>query len=277
MRSLFTTGALIATFALTSAASATVLFEEGFSSGANVITTQIGQNEISYIDYSNFKVGSTSYKLSEATKGKGTSGVLIRSNVNKKVTSAVQFFAKGANGNAKSFSGKYTVSWDVFQNTTVPLPKNGSTEWSTWGVGNNDATKINGYANKRYNGTWGLALTGGDFKTWDYRVCVDDKIAASISNETKIAKKAFPKSKYGIEGTPLGAWTHWELAVANGKATLSANGVKIFSNISTTSTDGFAYIGYADRYSSVNSAPEATWAILDNFVITDGEPIPEPA
>ncbi|QDU34847.1 PEP-CTERM motif protein [Poriferisphaera corsica] len=257
---------------------AAVLFEESFDSeaAAKVNATNLGQNSIDYVDYSNFSVDGTAFSIGSAQTGMGTNGVLIRSNYDEGVNSGVQFYAlEGLASDAaalKSFNGNYIMKWDTWQNMGVPLAATGSTEWSTYGVGR-DADTYNGYANASFQGTWGVNLTGGDFNTWDYRIAVDGTVEAEINNESAEATAAFPSND--IVGTPINAWTHWELVVDgdSDNVKLYANGEMLF-DITSAVTDGYAYIGYSDRYSSVNSDPVNTWAILDNLKITD---IPEPA
>ncbi len=75
-------------------------------------------------------------------------------------------------------------------------------------------------------------------------------------------------------------WVEVDVVVAGGSVSVSYNGVEWF-NEDSTETDGFAFLGYEDLFSSITQdddfadARDGMWGLFDNFVITDV--VPEPS
>ncbi|QQE12911.1 PEP-CTERM sorting domain-containing protein [Planctomycetota bacterium] len=295
MRKAFSTLALLTAAAtITSTASAAVLFEEGFDSAAdaNLINVVTGEVETMFVDYSNFNVAhpteagtSENFKLGVAASGKGTTGMLVRANMTGGATSGLQFYAANAAGEGINFTGTYKMSWDSY--ASIPTGTASSTEFLQWGVGRQDTANHNGYGtdSDTWDGSWGVSsgdgytLAGGDA----HRFAINGSLIAKQATEGDASQAAFPGGENGYPeaGMYQNKWTHWEVSVEGEvgyqQITLSANGVKIFDSFDTGSANGFAYLGYEDYWSSVNSTPMGQWMIFDNFVITDGAAIPEPA
>tara|TARA_R110002072_G_scaffold177524_3_gene333498 strand:+ start:9737 stop:10969 length:1233 start_codon:yes stop_codon:yes gene_type:complete len=251
-------------------------FAEGFDSQATADVTVLSQPDsiVTFVDYSNMTVGTTTFTLPEAPRpipgSAATRGVLIQCNVTQSAASAVNLLA-GAT--PIMFSGRYRLSFDAYINVPVPLP-NGSTEQLLWGVGVDNFPPIEA-RNNRGAGTNGIYgwLAGENGYTSEDAVINDGDVQLAGLGDTQIGQgvpfnQAFDSNSVGgPNGAAANTWVRVDIDVDVAGVRVYHNGVLFFDEPAPT-PNGFAMIGYEDPFNSLGSNPDAQWGVLDNFRIT---------
>jgi len=251
-------------------------FAEGFDSQATADVTVLTQpgNIVTFVDYSNMTVGSTTYTLPEAPRpisgSAATRGVLIQCNVTQGVASAVNLLA-GATPNI--YSGRFRLSFDAYISVPLPLP-NGSTEVLLWGVGVDNFLPLEAY-NNRGAGTYGIYgwLAGENgFSTEDAAINNGDLEIADLGDtqpgENVPFNEAFDSNSIGgPNGAAANTWVRVDIDVDAVGVRVYHNGVMFF-DAPGYAPNGFAMIGYEDPFNSLGSNPDAQWGLLDNFRVT---------
>lgn len=271
------TYALLLSFAATLSAPSALRaqFAEDFDSQATAFVTIQSQPDttVTFVDYSNMTVGSTSFSLPEAPRPIGgsapTRGVLVRANITGGAAAAVNILA----GNTPvSFSGRYRLSFDAWQNVpTSPVP-GGSTEQLLWGVGLDTTAPIEA-RNTRLSGTmgvWGWLCGDNGYGTEDAAIFQDGTELADLGDtqtgEGVPFNEAFDQPL--VPGAPNHAaanqWVRVDVEVDPSGVRVFFNGVEFF-NQPGLSPRGFAMIGYEDPFGSVGTDPDGQWCVFDNF------------
>ncbi len=273
-----------------------LLYSEAFDSSgsANVVgnTTGGANMEVRYVDYSSFMVGSQSFSIPEApgsavVGGLATRGVLMRSTYDGTARIANLFPAAGPGGSPLTFSGSYSLSFDMWLSLdpTATTASAGTTEVGIWGIGTDNNTPIGRTYRSSVKGTWGwLSVDGGFGST------VNNGDAAFRSNGVQVAilenptqpanwQAAWPNNP-NLPGTtpivnpPWNSWTSVEVTAIEGEVSVKFNGVEFFKYADMPTT-GFAVIGYEDPFTgSTSFSPDWQWGLFDNIRIVA---IPEPS
>ena len=164
-----------------------------------------------------------------------------------------------------------------------------STEQGVWGVGaGNIIPEGRNTREVNLEGTWGWIANDNGYGTEDTAIWGTDpgdgvhKELADLG-DTQLSEEvpfnmAFdaPIATGAPNRAPGNSWVEVDIVVMDGTVSVNFNGVEFFSEESTT-TDGFALLGYEDPFSSsstVIEAREGLFGLFDNFVVK--EIIPEP-
>ncbi len=267
--------------ALDSAATANVLVNA--SRGANMSLT--------YVDYSNFTVGSQNFVIPEApghatAGGLATRGALMRSTYDGTARILNILPASSPGGSAVSFSGNYRLTFDMWLslNPAATTASAGTTEIGLWGIGANNTEALGRSYRSAAKGTWGwLTVDGGNgtaANSGDASIRLDATQLAILENPTQASywEAAWPANP-DLSGTtailnpPWNSWTSVEILSLDGNVSVSFNGVKFFEQASTGTT-GFAVVGYEDPFTgSASFSPDWQWGLFDNVVVAS---VPEP-
>lgn len=260
-------------------------FADGLSdSSADVKINQQADTDVAFVDYGSL------LGIPEAPRqvagSAATSGVLMQANLTVGSPGAINMLAGATPIN---FSGNYRLSYDVFMSFGG---YNGTTEQLLWGVGNDDGGVIEGRntaldppPNNNTAGTWGWLSGENGYSTEDATIFETNIELADLGDtqtgEDAPFNAAFPCSSdgYPITGSaPNGAavfdWVQVDIDVVDlgdggSEVKVYYNFVEFFSEqVSNSSVNGFAMIGYEDPFSSLNDDPTNTYGVLDNFVVT---------
>lgn len=254
-------------------ASGQVLFSEAFDdASADVTILQDADTDVRFVDYGNLTLGSSNFNIAEAPRalagGAATSGVLMRANLTAGAAAAVNLLAGRT---PISFSGNYTVSFDVYMSVPLP-PPTGSTEQMLWGVGVDNVGPLEALDNRGTGtvGAWGWLTGDNGSSNRDAGIIVSDALIGDLGDtqpgEDALFNSAFTMPYTGVNNAAANSWVEVDIVVADGTVSVFYNGVEFFSEASAA-TDGFAMLGYEDVFTSINSAPDEQWAIFDNFVV----------
>lgn len=268
---------------LATTSQAQTLFSSQASGLGDFVVVAQSDSSAAVVNYSSFSVGASNFSLAEAPRmisgSTATTGILLKSNKGD-ATAAVSSINLILGAAAQSFTGHYIFSYDLYMRAPVPAIGNG-TEFNLFGVGRTTAGTSFGRNNRLTagEGTWGwidtdggngTGTTSGDFAI---RKGTDSANLAQFDNLDSIAQSTFTTPTYAVAGTPGNNWTKVDIEVNNGTAIVSFNGVQFFTQ-TTNLTDGFAWIGYEDPFSSVSLDPTNNWGLIDNITVTA---VPEPA
>ena len=251
-------------------------FSEGFDSQATADVTVLTQpdNIVTFVDYSNMTVGSSTFNLPEAPRRipgtAATSGVLIQCNVTASAASAVNLLA-GAT--PILFTGRYRLSFDAYINVPLPLP-GGSTEQLLWGVGVDNIAPIEARNNRGTgtNGIYGWLAGENGYSTEDACINNGDAILLDLGDtqpgENVPFNEAFDSNSIGgPNGAAANTWVRVDIDVDANGVRVYHNGVMFFDATIAT-PNGYAMIGYEDPFNSLGTNPDAQWGVLDNFRVT---------
>lgn len=203
----------------------------------------------------------------------------------------------------KSFSGKYKVEFDMWQNYAGPVGPGGSgtTQLSTFGVGTSGTAAFWPGAAVKESVAFGATLDGGS--ATDYRAyssasptsypagnAVYQAPAGAINNSAAYYMTAFPAvsapaAQLGLFPGQTGstdageisfAWRHNVIDVSGGIATWSVDGLAIAKVplAGLTLGGGNIFFGHSDTNASSSTDPNDTLlnvTLIDNVVVT-----PEP-
>ena len=268
---------------------AQILYSESFDSEeSSKVTERIDEFcFVDYIDYSSFKVGdSEDLMIEEAPNmvegSAATRGVMLRCNVESDenfdptVGGAINLLlADERAGSQVQFSGNYRLTFDVWMNMDefTTRESSGTTEVTIWGVGSESAitqgriTRNDGAV----TGTWGWLACDGGFGTEDsmFRIGTTEVEKKNDgppgAGNDPLFLEAFPDAE-PISAAPSNSWVTMEVVVRNGTVAVSYNGV-LFHRGESDQTDGGAFIGYEDPFSSLSWSPDYQFSIIDNVVV----------
>lgn len=313
MKSIKILAGLLASVTILASSVSAQLFSEGFDSNAADVTinVQSADTGVSFVDYSNLSRGASTFNIPEAPRmvagSAATSGILLEANLVDGSAAAVNVLAGATPLN---LSGSYRVSFDAYLSlNNNPFPS-GSTEQLVWGVGDDNTPPVLG-RNTRASGvgTFGWLAGENGYGTEDAAIFENSTELFDLGDtqgpqilwpngENEPFDAAFPCNADGTpstpdatppNGAPMNDWVQVDIDVRdNGDGTSNVgvffNFVEFFNaNVANASVTGAALLGYEDPFgSSVNSDPDNTFGLFDNFVITanpTGAPmgtIPEP-
>ena len=284
--------AIFASTASVPLAESATLYSEGFdSSAADVKLNRSADSAVDFVDYSNFTVGATSFAIPEAPNmvagSSATHGVLMRVNQTGTPggTGAPAVINMLAGATPIDFSGNYAVSYDVYMNTSNPSGI-GSTQQALFGLGTNDDAVLEAAFNRGAGtvGTWGWLTNENGSSTEDAAINQNGAELADIGDadsqdvsagiSPSLFNAAFIDTNLTTNSSPARQWVSVELRIVQGQATVLFNGVRFFGNskdpnTNSTSNAGFAMLGFEDRFASISSQPDLSWALFDNFVVRE--------
>jgi hypothetical protein len=258
---------------------------------------------VTAVNYSNFTIGSTNFAAPLAPNGSDFGGIVIQANVNPDdpmdplsgVPAAVNVLTPIA------FSGDYTLSYDVWisvpNDVVAPYPTNGSTEQLLWGVGANNMDPVVA-RNTRLNmpgpvGTWGW-LAGENGYGTDDAVIFENATELNDLGDTQLGEEVpfntafdMPVTPTAPNNAPANQWVEVDIVVTDmgggmSNVQVNYNDVEFFSEqVATSSTEGFAMLGYEDPFGSVANYNQSDpnfpdpvamedwmWGLFDNFRVT---------
>lgn len=262
-------------------------FSDGFdSSSADVKINQQADTAATFVNYGSL------LGIPEAPRqvagSSATSGLLLEANLTAESPGAINVLAGATPIN---FTGNYRVSYDVYMSFGG---SNGTTEQMLWGVGNDDASVIEGRNTaidppplNDTQGTWGWLSGENGYGTED-AAYYETNIEVADLGDTQLNEAAPFNAAFAcdVNGNPIdnsdaapnGAaafdWVQVDVDVetlGNGGSRVSVyfNFVEFFTNkVSTSSAEGFAILGYEDPFSSLNDDPVNTFGVFDNFTVT---------
>lgn len=258
------------------------------STGANTTDTTVDF----FYDYSAIGVPS-------APSGTGTRGLKMTVN-----NSSAVFGGVTTSPNGQSFSGNYTVTFDMWQNYVGPLGPGGSgtTQFTQYGIGTaGTATQWIG-AGTKDSVTFGTTLDGGsasDFRAYSSAAptsypsgnAVYQAPAGAINNSNAYyavyTPQSAPAAQVGLFAGQTGStdagetsfkWRQVKLEVINGFAYWSIDGLPLAKvDLSTVALGGGNILfGHSDTNATSSTDPNRVAlnvTLIDNVQITD---VPEP-
>ncbi|GAB5403140.1 MAG: hypothetical protein Aurels2KO_13710 [Aureliella sp.] len=262
--------------------SAAVLYSDPLNdASADVLVLTGADTAATFVDYSNFTVGSTSFQIAEAPNsvgGTATRGLLLQANIAGGAGAAVNVLLGST---PTSFSGDYRLSYDVYMNSTVSVGGSGTTEQTLWGIGVDNNATLEAAINRNGGntvGTWGWLTSENGSGTEDSAINLNGTELADIGDTDNAASAALFNSAFtNLYGTPnataAGQWISVEVESLNGNVSVKYNGVEFF-NEASAGTTGFAMFGYEDRFGSIATPGDNSWGLYDNIVVTA---VPEPS
>jgi len=268
--------ALLVTSAISGTLHAQVLFEESFDSqaSAKVQVDQTTDAHVQFVDYSSFMLGATTHTIPEAPNmvsgSTATQGVIIRANLTEGSPQIGNLTALNEADERLEFTGNLKLSYDLYLSLSqAALDADNATEVAIWGLGHDGSVPL-GRSNRNSGtlGTWGWIAGDAGFGTEDCSIWLDGTNLATLNNTTTGAAEfsaAFPNGGPSFPA-PNNTWVHVEVVALDGQVTVSYNGVEFVSGAST-STDGFAVIGYEDPFGSISAGPDFQFALFDNFKV----------
>lgn len=294
MRTIGMIGALLVFPAFVSAAE---LYSENFDADHSAAWTV---NDPGLSDYiADFYYDYSAIGVPAAPNGSGTRGLKMTCNNSGGVFSGISVSPTG-----QSFTGNYTVSFDMWQNYAGPVGVGGSgtTQLSTFGIGTSGTTAFWPGAATKESVSFGVTLDGGSAS--DYRAyssAASTSYAAgnavylapsgAINNSAAYYTSAFPgvsapAAQVGLfpgqtgttdAGEVAFTWRRVVIDVADGKATWSIDGLPIATVDLATVTLGGDNILFGHSDTNAGSSTDVNDTLLnvtliDNIVVT-----PEPA
>jgi hypothetical protein len=242
---------------------------------------------------------------SAPNSGGTTLGVKLTANM---VGAGVAGDAAGLNlvPKGQSFTGDYTVKFDLWMNINGPFPGGGagSTELASAGIGlAGDGALI--WSGGAPAGTAWFAVSGEGGAAQDYRAYVGGSLqpegAAYFATGTATRdagnsyytatfpggqeapasqQTAFAQQTGGLNPGTIGfAWRAVEISKVGGDVTWSIDGLPIARLNSTAngvSVEGNISIGYFDPFNSVSDNAALSFGIVDNVRVEAATAIPEP-
>lgn len=192
----------------------------------------------------------------------------------------------------QSFSGNTRLRFDAWMNFDAIEANgaaSGTTEFQGGGIGYDDTTAAIGVGAQAIS--TGEGGSGSDWRVFDPAfVAAADMVGGSRNGASPHFANFLPavpspagqgQNSMSIAGSPGLQWITWDISVTgdtvrvqiekpNGDRLNVANWDRTVRN---TTTDGNISIYYADLFSSITSAPQLTFGIVDNVAVT----VPEPA
>ena len=270
----FTIAAAIMLSASTASAQ---FFTDGFDDIASWTEARDADTTLAVVDYSLDGIP----EAPNMVAGSGaTTGVKISANALGSAAKANLIGAIGG-GNADLALSTYQVSFDVWMNTSNPLPSNGSTEQVLYGVGRTTTTPI-GRPNRTSDGdgVWGWLAVENGYGSEDTVLRSGTAFADSKSDGANPGRynETFARTLPTDNAAAGNQWVTVTLAVDAGNVDVYYNDRLFLSGSGVTAGD--VMVGYEDPFGSIGSAPADQFAIIDNVVIDDAititPVIPEP-
>lgn len=283
-------------------ASAATLYEEDFNDDptANWTVNDPGLSDIGvdfFYDYSTIGVPA-------APNGTGTRGLKMTANNSGGVFSGFSVSPTG-----ESFSGDYTVTFDLWQNYAGPLGLggNGTTQVSMFGIGTAGNVAMWPGAATKESLTFGVTLdgeSGVDYRIYDsvfptghggtssaYAAPIDpvtntknngnNPYYAGFGGASAPAEQLalFPGQTGTTDGGEIGfAWREVTIDVVGGVATWSIDGLTI-ATVDAADITGNILFGHSDTNATSSSDPNDSLlnvTLIDNVRVTGPMTIPEP-
>jgi hypothetical protein len=289
----FTCSALIFA-AISSLAHAVILFQDNFDTDSRANYT-ISADADTLATFA-FNYAAMGIPSAPNSTGGSTIGLKVEANNSDATAVAAALSLAPAGG---SFTGDYTLRFDVWLNSNGPFPPGGtgSTQFFTAGVGTTGATihKAGGAA----DGTW-FGADGDGQSGIDYRVFLGPTLQAEASGYylagTALgtrssddpyyssvfpgqAPPAFQQTTYSqqtgnVKNGALGfQWHQVTIARTGTDVTWSIDGTFIAAVQNGILAGDNAFVGYWDPFPSISDNPALTFGIIDNLRI---EAVPEP-
>lgn len=255
-----------------------ILFKDelAFPVGNDLTIIQDPDTEVQFVDYSNFTIGSETFSIPEAPNkidgSINTRGLVIRANITAGTKAGVNVLAGQT---PLTFTGDYVITFDAYM--SYAEGSSGPTESIVWGAGVKNDAILEGRNNRSSGalGTYGWLSNDNGFGTEDAAIFEDNVELKDKDDgqgtETQCFDNAFVDmgSSPTVGERPFGQWVEVRIAVIAGLVSVYYNDVLFFAELS--SPTGPAMMGYEDPFgSSINSEPDFTWALFDNFVVTAG-------
>ena len=268
---------------------AQVLYTESFDSEESAKVAALTDEFcfVDYVDYSGFTIGNSDViEIPEAPGmiegSEATRGVVLRVNVESDdnfgtVGAANLVLADENEGSGIDFSGNYRLTFDLWINLYefADRSSSGTTELGMWGIGTDgeiiglDVVAPTGTP----SGTYGVLAGEGGNGSADAMVYVGaDEIERKndgSGNEGQgnydIFAEAFPDGN-PIVPAPNNSWVQVEVISENGTVTVNYNGVE-FHKFESSDTEGKAFVGYADQWTSLSFEPDYSFALIDNVQV----------
>ncbi|NLE58863.1 MAG: hypothetical protein GX616_10915 [Planctomycetes bacterium] len=201
----------------------------------------------------------------------------VNNNDSTPETAAVSLFPSG-----RTFSGNYTLAFDMWMNYAGTGNGVGTTEMMNAGINAADTQVI--WPSNPGNGVF-MAVTGDGDDTIDYRCDVGSTLLAPSSgayaagtqstardNTDPYYQSLFPSPPFETQGSPGKQWVRVEIAQNAGTVTWKLNGTPIVNLTGAAYTAGNVMLGYMDLFSSISVPPEDTFIIYDNVTVTASAP-----
>lgn len=201
----------------------------------------------------------------------------VNNNDSTPATAAVSLFPTG-----RSFSGNYTLAFDMWMNYAGIGNGVGTTEMMNAGINAVDTQVI--WPGNPGNGIF-MAVTGDGDDSIDYRCDVGSTLLAPSSgvyaagtqstardNTDPYYQSLFPSPPFEIQGSPGKQWVRVEIAQNAGTVTWKLNGTPIVNLTGAAYTAGNVMLGYMDLFSSIAVPPEDNYIIYDNVTVRVSAP-----
>lgn len=210
-----------------------------------------------------------------------TTGVQFKANISSGVASAANLIGAVAGENSALTFPVLELQFDMWLNTSDPLPASGSTEQGLWGIGRTSSVALG--RNNRFtdgDGTFGWLAVENGYNREDTGVFtgVLEQGRKDGSTHTSLFNSAFERTVVQPGANTANAaanqWVHVSVRANHGLVEVAYND-QLFFSISNASTEGHVMIGYEDPFESIGSVPAEQYGIIDNVIIV--VPVPEPS
>lgn len=296
--------ALVALSALAAptTSSAATLYSQNFDVNDSANWTALAAPGVDYV--ADYYYDYAAIGVPAAPGGASTRGLKMTAN-----NTAGVFGGFTTSPNGKSFSGNYTVSFDIWQNYAGPVNGggNGTTQFSQYGIGTAGAdTQWIGSTNTKDSVSFGTTLDGGsatDFRAYSSAattsygvgnaVYVATPVAANLNSSHVYYTGAFPavtapaaqialypgQTGATSAGTTAFKWRKVVIDVADGFASWSIDGTPLAKiNLSTvTLGGGNIFFGHSDTNTGASTDLNdilLNVTLIDNIVVSA---VPEPS
>ncbi|MCA8949299.1 MAG: hypothetical protein KDE27_07340 [Planctomycetes bacterium] len=254
-------------------------YAEGFDSQASADVTIQAEPDtnVMFVDYSNMTIGGSTFSIPEAPRripgSAATSGILMQANLTAAATAAVNVLA-GAT--PITFSGRYRVSFDAWQNVPVNPSLGGSTEQMLWGVSVDGIAPLECRHNLALGaqGIYGWLAGENGYSLEDAVICEAGTRVGQLGDQQTgqgvFFNEAFdqPWVPTAPNNAPANQWVRVDIDVDQSLIRVYFNGVEFFNYSALVPPSGFAMIGYEDPFTSLGTQPDDQWGLFDNFRVT---------
>ncbi len=259
------------------ACAAVVVLADGFDDLSNWFLAAQPDTTTEIVDYGLLGISEAPNPVPGSA---ATTGVVFKANMSSGVPAAANLVGIVPGANADLTYPVFELQYDMWLNTSDPLPSTGSTEQGLWGIGRTNATALG--RNNRFtagNGTYGWLAVENGYNSEDAVAFsgIAEQDRKDGSTHRSLFNAAFERTVAqpgpNTANAAANQWVQVSVSANQGAVQVSFNGQNFFS-IADTPTAGHIMVGYEDPFASIGSVPAEQYGIIDNVVIEI--PVPEP-
>lgn len=223
------------------------------------------------------RLGVSEAPTSDLLGGPPTTGVYFEANRNGGSPAALELQSH-SHYNLPAFE----LQFDVFLSTGPgALFDNNATETIVWGVGRTTNEPLS-YAKRTSHGdgVWGWLATDNGFLQEDVALYEGIEVLVDLGETVDAEAPDLFNAAFGPDPgipnhAPLNDWVTVKTAYDGRTVEVSFNDVLFFQERVNAIAGGIS-IGYADPFASISSSPDLQWGLVDNVILRETTPVPEP-